>query len=846
MIYRKRVHLVALSFLGAAACALTLLALLAGPSPTHAAPAATIRYVATSGDDTANVCTDSANPCRTVQHAVNVSGIQANDEIRVASGVYTSASGSVLFIQNTLRVRGGFTTTNWNTPYPDAQPTVLDGEGKDRVVYIYIAAGTDITPTLEGLRLTNGAVDTPSLSDYGGGIYSVNAHPVISACHIVANSADDRGAGVYIINSGYAALIGNTIERNSIASSLGAGGGVFIDDSDNVRLIGNTIYSNTTTGDAGGVGLLNSQGVSLVNNIISENKCDSGGHGPGIFARNSSAHLLNTTIARNTGGDGLGLIVGDIAARVWMTNTILVSHTVGIQTVGAGTVTATHTLWGDGSWANGTDTVGSNIITGTHNWWEEPGFVDPDGGDYHVGTGSGALNVGLDVGVGTDIDGDLRPFCTGPDLGADEYGCCANLNGSLYDTIQDAVRASTSPDDVVKVAGICSGVEQLYGQNQVVLVTRTVTLRGGYTTSDWNTSDPVANPSTLDAAGQGRVVYIAPLPPYLPITVTLEGLRLTRGSEKEGGGIYATFSTLEIDNCWIYDNVAQDTGGGIYLRYGDNSRLAWNQVYGNSSDMVAGIFINLSDDTSITSNQIYSNTASISVGGIGVMLSDGTSLAANRIYDNTAGKDSAGVAFSYVDNLTVTGNLVYANTGGEDGIGFDIGGCNDATFVNNVVAGNHNTGEGDGAGMRISGSTMRLMHTTIARNTGGDGSGLHVEIDSIVALTNTILVDQAVGITVTEDSTGTLHATLWGDGAWANLINAAGNVFTGTDIYGDPAFEDPDSGDYHIGSGSTALNAGTDAGVSTDIDGEPRLSPPDLGADEFVRTAFLPLTLRNY
>jgi uncharacterized repeat protein (TIGR01451 family) len=51
---------------------------------------------------------------------------------------------------------------------------------------------------------------------------------------------------------------------------------------------------------------------------------------------------------------------------------------------------------------------------------------------------------------------------------------------------------------------------------------------------------------------------------------------------------------------------------------------------------------------------------------------------------------------------------------------------------------------------------------------------------------------------------------------------------------GDPAFVDPDNGDYHIGPGSAAIDAGLDAGVDHDIDGEPRPlgGGYDLGADE--------------
>jgi uncharacterized repeat protein (TIGR01451 family) len=163
-----------------------------------------------------------------------------------------------------------------------------------------------------------------------------------------------------------------------------------------------------------------------------------------------------------------------------------------------------------------------------------------------------------------------------------------------------------------------------------------------------------------------------------------------------------------------------------------------------------------------------------------------------------------------------------------------------ATLTNNIISDN------SGSGLYIKGSSPRLLHTTIARNSGGDGSGVYVTEDvgmfysfySTVALTNTILVSHAVGVYVTADNTATLEGTLWGDGAWANGTDwsGEGNITTGTvNLWGDPAFLDPDDGDYHISFGSAAVDAGVDAGVTDDIDGDPRTDGyPDMGADELM------------
>jgi YD repeat-containing protein len=95
-----------------------------------------------------------------------------------------------------------------------------------------------------------------------------------------------------------------------------------------------------------------------------------------------------------------------------------------------------------------------------------------------------------------------------------------------------------------------------------------------------------------------------------------------------------------------------------------------------------------------------------------------------------------------------------------------------------------------------------------------------------------------MGIYVADDNTAALTATLWGTGTWANTTDwgGEGTIVTGTvNVWGDPAFVDPDAGDYHITATSAARDAGVNAGVSVDIDGEmrPEGSGYDVGVDEY-------------
>jgi len=119
--------------------ALASMWLLGGPHHPAQAQAGTgvIRVDGATGTD-APGCGSAASPCRTVQYAVDQA--QPGEEIRVATGVYTGVQGrpvpagypnpptshlitQVVYISKTVTVRGGYTTADWDTFDPDANPS---------------------------------------------------------------------------------------------------------------------------------------------------------------------------------------------------------------------------------------------------------------------------------------------------------------------------------------------------------------------------------------------------------------------------------------------------------------------------------------------------------------------------------------------------------------------------------------------------------------------------------------------------------------------------------------------------------------------------------------------------
>lgn len=218
---------------------------------------------------------------------------------------------------------------------------------------------------------------------YGGGISLGDDNGTLSFNTFISNTATHQGGGLYL--QGDHLINGNTISANSAVE----GGGVFI-----------------TQG-----------GATLTNNLIYDNLASGPGFGSGINIGLGTPDLLHNTIAGNHGGSG-GVWLAD--STITMTNTIIVSHTVGVRVESNASVTLESTLWGTGAWANDTDWSGDGEIINVSDQWGDPDFIDPDAGDYHIGSNSDAIDTGVEAGVTSDIDNQPRPYQT-PDAGADEY-----------------------------------------------------------------------------------------------------------------------------------------------------------------------------------------------------------------------------------------------------------------------------------------------------------------------------------------------------------------------------------------------------------------------------------------
>ncbi len=414
--------------------------------------------------------------------------------------------------------------------------------------------------------------------------------------------------------------------------------------------------------------------------------------------------------------------------------------------------------------------------------------------------------------------------------------------------LQTALSRATDGDTIYLAQGTYTG-----SGGAVITVTRSITIYGGWdgTTTTPPVCDPHAHPATIDGEGKRRGVYIGG-----EIAPALRGLRITRGNatglggyeyygtRDAGGGVYVITATVTLEDSDIFSNTAPN-GAGVSL-INSLGILHHNTIFSNTATIGGGGLFAYEGAPTLSSNVIISNTADEIGGGL-YFFNTASTLLYNTIAGNRTDMFGGGSGIASCAPILI-GNLVIGNEAAWGG-GISLW-YSDSTLTNNVIADNRAAVRG--SGLWIGGSHPSLRHTTLARNTGGDGSGVLVanagSALSTVAMTNTILVSHTVGISVTSGSTATLEATLWGNGTdW----DGAGTIVTGTiDIWGDPAFVNPDGGDYHIGSGSAARNAGVNAGVTTDIDGDfrPQGGGYDIGADEFKEgiRLYLPMTVKRH
>ncbi len=318
------------------------------------------------------------------------------DEVVVADGVYTGPGNREVQTGTkliTIRSAGG----------PDV--CVIDCEGAGRA--FVLSGGAQ----LEGFTIRNGQ------AVHGGGLL-IAGNPTIVACVFASNTADAGGAA-YVLGS--PTFISCTFTGN--CAQVVDGGAIY---------------------NLGG-------SPTFVNCLMTANSAAA--FGGAVFSDLATLDLVNCTLSDNSAFRGAG-ITNYAGVEMTLSNCIL----WGNQDFEGRGLSAQILSTSSTEIVNYTCVEGlDDAFGGEGNIGDEPLFLDPTSGDYHLGPGSPCIdaadNNAVPVGITTDLDGDPR-FIDDPattdtgngappivDMGAYEFQlpCPTDINGDGVTNVLDLI-----------------------------------------------------------------------------------------------------------------------------------------------------------------------------------------------------------------------------------------------------------------------------------------------------------------------------------------------------------------------------------------------------------------------
>ena len=465
-------------------------------------------------------------------------------------------------------------------------------------------------------------------------------------------------------------------------------------------------------------------------------------------------------------------------------------------------------------------------------------------------------------------------------------------SGGTYNSIQTAINASPFASDIVKIR-VAAG---RYNETINIGQAKNLTIEGGWNPSFTNRDTDRA--TIVNASGGAAAIVVS------PSTVSIDGLTLVHGSSSglriggstvtvrnskigrnhsvTGGGVYATNSTLLIEDSLISENSVmggavpietdstvggilangfgsggggiyayntyltvrnstirdnddnagslQNSGGGIHLSYSEglieNSRILNNQAMSNAGYANGGGIYSSSSDLIIRNSIVAGNYANYEGGGLFFQNQGGQTQIdpPSLILENGL----SGVGDSTPNDLTII-NSTFANNAANDDLLF--------FFIAAGAVKNDNYGSG-GAGL--------------LNGVDGGGGGAHIETGpdtSTVSIMNSIFWGNrgdtlAAPYSKTNDLNLSLDASTTLSVSYSDIGVATGNPYSGPGNYSaNPMFVDSNdkhlydasTANYHLKKYSPAIDSGTSAGApGADIDGtsRPKGTGFDMGAYE--------------
>jgi hypothetical protein len=293
------------------------------------------------------------------------------------------------------------------------RPTTINGRGQSisRVFF------TKKPVTLDGLILT---------SDNGVGglsVFATTGH--ILNCRIENNFSGIVGGGV-LVSDGTAEFVNCIISNNRTNSS---GGGLCIENShvtlERCDIEGNAAYLGS--GISAGAATLIVSNSTITNNYSVPDGEDSS-LGGGIVVGSGTTIISNCIVSRNTAALSAQFHAGS-ADNLLLQNCTILGGASEVRTIASSVSFENCILWGspnllafeDHTEAVVTHSAIQGGYPGEGNISDDPKFVDPANGDFHLLPDSPCIDSASTTGPSEDLDGNPRPVDI-PGIGRDGAG----------------------------------------------------------------------------------------------------------------------------------------------------------------------------------------------------------------------------------------------------------------------------------------------------------------------------------------------------------------------------------------------------------------------------------------
>ncbi|MBU0754957.1 MAG: right-handed parallel beta-helix repeat-containing protein, partial [Planctomycetes bacterium] len=322
---------------------------------------------------------------------------------------------------------------------------------------------------IDGFTITHGG------NDLGRGIHCIDSSPTVRN-NIICNNisflaGENHGSGVYLENSD-ALVDNNLVERQYLFNTYSQGHGCGLAcNGTGSPVISNNIFRENHLNSSpldywpssgAGIAALGESSPLIVNNLFEDNLTDfyatSGGnksYGGAIFCEGTGNVLIVNNIIRNNrikiSGDSSGYVYGGGIAvkneKVKIISNVIYGNVASIM-YGSGAARGGGVYFNEDAvmvntilWNNTATTSGNQIQADYCNpriqnccvqdGWpgpfiitQDPLFVDPEAGDFHIRYDSPCRDAGnsaLFDSTDFDFEGDPRVYLDDVDIGADEF-----------------------------------------------------------------------------------------------------------------------------------------------------------------------------------------------------------------------------------------------------------------------------------------------------------------------------------------------------------------------------------------------------------------------------------------